>query len=284
MASLLRTQFNNYMTLRGFSPKTKQAYENSVAGLAKYYHQSPDRLNNEQIQSYLLYLIEERQLAWSSCNIVFSALRCFYTHLLKWDSTDFHLPPRPRKRQLPMLLSAQEVKRLIEAAPNLKQRALLMTVYGGGLRVSELVRLKPQHIESDRMLIRVEEGKGKKDRYTLLSETLLDELRIYWKAYRPGIWLFPGQDRHRPISVSSAQKIYYHAKKAAGITKGRGIHTLRHCFATHLMDQGVDIYVINRMMGHRALETTARYLHTTQHKIGSLKSPLDTLYSERRRA
>jgi site-specific recombinase XerD len=268
------------MTLRGLSPKTKQAYVNAVAGLAKYYNQSPDQLNGEQIQSYLLYLIKERRLAWSSCNIVFSALRCFYTNILKWDGIRLYLPSRPRQHQLPVVLSEQEVKRLLEATPNLKHKALLMTVYGGGLRVSEVIRLKPCHIESDRMVIRVEQGKGKKDRYTLLSETLLYQLRIYWKAYCPGTWLFPGRNRDRPMAISTAQRIYYLAKEAAGITKGRGIHTLRHCFATHLLNQGVDIHLINRMMGHRSLGTTAKYLHTTPHQMGSVKSPLDRLYTD----
>lgn len=280
-ASPLRMRFSDYMSLRGFSPKTKKAYIDSVAGLSKHYNRSPDRLSNEEIQSYLLYLIEDRKLAWSSVNVAFSSLRCFYTHVLKWEKTEFHIPSRPRHRKLPMLLSLEEVGKLIDAAPNLKHRTLLMTVYGAGLRVSEVVRLRPHHIESKRMLIRVEEGKGSKDRYTLLPDNLLPELRTYWRAFQPGQWLFPGQDPSSPMSIATAQKIYYHAKEAAGITRGRGIHTLRHCFATHLVEQGVDIEIIKTLLGHRALETTCKYLHASPKRIASIRSPLDTLCGKR---
>ena len=275
MSSPLRTQFTRYMTLRGFSPKTRQAYIGAVAGLAGYYHQSPDKLNNDKIQNYLFHLINERNLAWSSCNVVFSALRCFYIHLLKWDNTRFHIPSRPRCKQLPMLLSVEDVRRLVGYAKNPKHHALLMTAYGTGLRVSELVSLKSCHIESDRMLIRVEQGKGKKDRYTLLPKSLLLELRSYWKIFHPRSWLFFGHDKDIHLSVSSAQRAYYNAKKAAGITAGKGIHTLRHCFATHLLDQGADIYVIKQMMGHTAIQTTSKYFHTTTQKIAAVVSPID---------
>jgi len=265
------------MTLRGFSPKTKEAYVGAVAGLAFYYSQSPDKLTNDQIQAYLLHLITDRKLAWSSCNVVFSGLRCFYTQVLKWDETRFYIPPRPRQKKLPKLLSLEEVNHLLKAASNIKHQALLMTVYGAGLRVSEVVHLKPRHIESDRMMIRVDQGKGKKDRYTILPQSLLYELRRYWKVCRPHSWLFFGKDKNKSMPVATAQRIYYHAKNKAGITKGNGIHTLRHCFATHLLDQGVDIYTIKQLLGHTALVTTSKYLHTTSEKIAAVKSPLDAL-------
>lgn len=277
MSSPLRTKFTDYMTLRGLSPKTKEAYISAVAGLAKYYHQSPDKLNNDQIQGYLLHLIKERKLAWSSCNIVFSALRCFYINVLNWNETRFHIPSRPRHKQLPLLLSVSEVQHLINCAKNPKHHALLMTVYGAGLRVSEVVKLQPRHIESKRMMLRIEQGKGKKDRYTVLPKSLLLELRAYWKACRPHSWLFFGKDKNKPMPVNTAQNIYYNAKKAAGITKGKGIHTLRHAFATHLLDQGTDIYVIKQMMGHSAIKTTSRYMHTTVQKIAAVVSPVDAL-------
>lgn len=279
-SSPLRTKFQNYMTLRGYSPKTKRAYVDSVAGLAYYYNRSPDRLTNEQIQSYLLYLIEERRLAWSSVNVVFSGLRCFYRNLLHWDETQFHIPSRPRQHKLPMLLSKEEVKRLVEAAPNLKDRALLMTVYGGGLRVSEVVVLKPRHIESARMMIRVEQGKGRKDRYTILPVHLLHELKAYYRMYRPDPWLFPGKDPMRPMPVRTAQKIYHEARRRAGVTRGRGIHTLRHCFATHYLEQGKDLETIRQMLGHRSLATTCRYLHMSPQSMQSNRSPLDALYDD----
>jgi site-specific recombinase XerD len=229
MSSPLRKQFSNYMTLRGFSPKTKEAYMSAVAGLAVYYHISPDKLNNEQIQGYLLYLIKKRKLAWSSCNVVFSGLRSFYSNVLKWDKTQFHIPSRPRQKTLPNLMSVKEVECLLNAASNIKHRSLLMTVYGAGLRVSEAVHLKPYHIESSRMMIRIDQGKGKKDRYTILPKRLLIQLRKYWKACCPDSWLFFGKNKKKPMPIGTAQQIYYNAKKKAGITNGKGIHTLRHC-------------------------------------------------------
>jgi len=277
MTTLLRKQLNDHMTLRGLSPNTQEAYTNAVAGLAGYYHLSPDKLTNEQIQAYLIHLIKERELAWSSCNVVFSGLRCFYSQVLRWDETRFHIPPRPREKKLPRILSLEQVLRLFQVTTNIKHRALLMTVYGGGLRVSEVVQLEPEHIESQRMMIRVDQGKGRKDRFTLLPQNLLDELKAYWKACRPQSWLFFGRSKDKPMAIGTAQRIYYNAKSKAGINKGNGIHTLRHCFATHLLDQGVDITTIQQMMGHRALVTTSKYLHTTKEKIASIKSPLDTL-------
>ncbi len=265
------------MTLRGFSPNTQEAYTNAVAGLAGYYHLSPDRLSNEQIQAYLIHLIKERELAWSSCNVVFSGLRCFYSQVLRWDETRFHIPPRPREKKLPKILSLEQVLRLFQVTTNIKHRALLMTVYGGGLRVSEVVRLEPEHIESQRMMIRVDQGKGRKDRFTILPQNLLYELKAYWKACRPHSWLFFGRFKDKHMAIGTAQRIYYNAKSKAGINRGRGIHTLRHCFATHLLDQGVDISIIQEMMGHTTLGTTSKYLHTTKEKIASIKSPLDTL-------
>jgi len=280
MSTALRQKFIDHMTVRRLSQKTQESYTNAVAGLAAYYRKAPDTLNNGQIQAYLLFLIKERRLAWSSCNVVFSGLRCFYGEVLKWERTRFSIPPRPRNKRLPMLLSVQEVRRLLDATGNPKHRTLLMTIYGAGLRVSEVVNLKPSHIESSRMMIRVEQGKGMKDRYTLLPKRLLHELRSYYTVYRPDQFLFFGKSKARPLPVGTAQKAYYHAKKRAGITQGRGIHTLRHCFATHLMDMGVDIYVIKHMMGHSAIRTTSGYLHTSRQKIASVNSPLDQTAGE----
>lgn len=277
MASALRTRFINYMKLERLSPKTVQAYVGAVAGIAKYHSRSPDSLTNDQIQSYLLYLIEERNLAWSSCNVAFSGLRYFYLNILKWEETDFHIPARPRCRRLPLLMSRKEIRRLFAAVNNPKHRALLKTVYGAGLRVSEVVKLQPEHIESSRGLIRVEQGKGRKDRYTLLSDTLLAELRSYWRYCRPRKWLFFGRRKTDHIAIDSAQRIFYNAKKAAGITSGRGIHTLRHCFATHMLESGTDLYTLKQLLGHTALSTTIGYIHLTPKRTGSLQGPLDTL-------
>ena len=277
MSSQLREQFINYLTLQRYSPKTHQAYIGAVYGLARYYMKSPDTLTNDEIQDYLRYLIEGKKLAWSSCNVVFSGLNCFYKNIVQWDETQFVIPRRPRIKKIPMILSIEEVGRLINALSNLKHKALLKTVYSAGLRVGEVVRLKPHHIESDpsRMMIRVEQGKGRKDRYTVLSRALLQTLRDYWQKCRPEEWLFPGRTHKEPMSPGTAQRIYHIAKQRAGITQGRGIHTLRHCFASHLLWQGEDIYTIKKLLGHSSIKTTVRYLHVTQEQINAVISPLD---------
>jgi len=279
MSSLLREQFTNYLTLQRYSPKTHLAYIDAVYGLARYYKKSPDSLSNDEIQDYLRYLIETKKLAWSSCNVVFSGLNCFYKNVVKWDDTQFFIPRRPRSKKIPMILSVEEVGRLINASVNIKHRALLKTVYSAGLRVGEVVLLKPRHIESDpsRMMIRVEQGKGRKDRYTVLSKELLPTLREYCRKCKPKEWLFPGKNSEEPMSHGTAQKIYHNARQKAGITKGRGIHTLRHCFASHLLWAGEDIYTIKKLLGHSSIKTTVRYLHVTQKQINAVKSPLDTL-------
>jgi len=275
----LRKKFTDYMTVRRHAPKTQEAYVHAVYGLSKYYMKSPDQLNNEEIQDYLQYLIEEKKLAWSTCNVIFSGLSCFYGNVLKWDEVQFSIPPRTRSKKIPMILSIEEVTHLLNSLTNLKHRALLWCIYGSGLRVSEAVRLQKDHIESDpsRMVIRVDQGKGRKDRYTLLPEKLLNLLRDYWRKYTPHEYIFFGKDRDKPMPVSTAQQIYYNAKKKAGITKGRGIHTLRHCFASHLLWNGTSIYEIKRLLGHSSIKTTYKYLHITTEQIAKVKSPLDFL-------
>ena len=215
MSTDLRTKFNNYMTLQRLSPHTKRNYIRAVKGLATFYNKSPDTLTNDQIQEYLRYLLEDCKLSWGTCNNYFSGIVSFYKNVCKWDETRFQIPPRPRIKKLPVVFSVEEVKRLLDAVDNLKHLVLLETVYSAGLRVSELVRLQPHHIESDasRMMIRVEQGKGKKDRYTVLSKKLLVDLRTYWRKYRPGKWLFPGQKAEKHLGEAAAQRAFYLAKK-----------------------------------------------------------------------
>ncbi len=277
--SELRKKFTRHLILRRFSPKTNTAYISAVQGLAVFYNQSPDQLSDEQVQDYFVYLIKDRQYAWSSCNVIFCGIKMFYEDILH-RNTGTIIPPRPRRKQLPIILSQEEVWKLIDSCKNLKHRTLLLGVYSAGLRVSEVVSLQPVHIERDRMMIRIEQGKGRKDRYTILSQRFLTALGIYWREYKPEKYFFFGSDKAKPMAIGSAQQIYYQAKKKAGITRGRGIHTLRHCFATHLMEQGVPIYVIKRMMGHVALSTTAGYMHVSKEFISTIKSPLDILTEE----
>ena len=277
MASELRTRFENFLILNRLSKRTIDSYIRFVADLAKYTKHPPDVLPDEQIQHYLLHLLKERKLKWSTCNVAFSALYCFYAKFLKRPHTDFSIPPRPQSRRLPEVLSQKQVKKLFDNCKNVRDRALLMLTYGSGLRVGEVVKLKPQHIESDRMLVRVEQGKGRKDRYTLLSQTALEELRTYWKMHGQSQWLFYGHHKPYHMSISGAQRIYYRVKKASGITTGKGIHTLRHCFATHLLEQGIDIYHIKRFLGHVSIQTTLIYLHVVPDRMTQITSPLDKI-------
>jgi len=273
----LRQKMIDEMTIRGFSVKTQEAYISAVAGLAGYYKQSPEQISKQMVKDYLLYLMKEKQRAWNSCNVVVSGLRFFYTHTIgkKWVSLS--IPPRKKVRRLPEILSKEELEKLFGALSNQKHRTLLMTTYSAGLRVSEVIGLKVTDIDSKRMMIRVQQGKGKRDRYTILSERLLKELRIYWKMYQPAQWLFSGPDKNRPLTDRSAQAIYNNAKEKAGIEKGKGIHTLRHCFATHLMESGVNIRTIQTLMGHTSIQTTMIYLQVTRKQISETQSPLDKL-------
>jgi len=274
--SELRQKMIKEMDLRNFSASTKRAYLSAMIGLTRHYGQSPDKIGQEAIKDYLLYLKNERKLSWSACNVAASGFKFFYNETLKSDSCCVELPPRKKTTKLPVVFSRRQVMQIIEAADNIKHRVLLMTIYSGGLRVSEAVSLKPEHIESERMLIRVEQGKGNTDRYTLLSVRLLNELRQYWRICRPKQWLFPSSwSPEKHIDISSAQKIYYKAKKRSGIKNGKGIHVLRHCFATHLLEAGYDVRRIQIMMGHRALSTTMAYLHVTQSGLAKITSPLD---------
>ena len=279
MTLSLREQFSNHLFFKRYSPKTHEAYLGAVNGLALHYMKSPDQISDCDIQSYLTSLLKEKKLAWSTCNVIFSGLVCFYSHFLKRPETGYRIPPRPRIKKIPMILSCEEVENLFGSLSNLKHYALLLTIYSAGLRVSEAVNLKPIHIESDpsRMLIRVEQGKGRRDRYTILSNRLVTVLRDYWLKYQPAEWVFFGQERSKPMPIATAQRIYYNAKKRSGTTKGRGIHTLRHCFASHLMWKGTDIPTIKKLLGHSSIKTTYTYLHVTQAQIDKVVSPLELL-------
>jgi integrase/recombinase XerD len=274
--------FTNYLYLQRVAPKTRRAYLESVKGLTTYHKLPADQLTNDQIQEYLLYRIKEKKSAWSTCNVIFSGLKKYYHGFLGRDNTGFSIPPRPRSHQLPMLLSRDEVSSILKAPGNLKHQALLAIIYGSGLRVSEAVRLRAEHIESKRMLVRIEQSKGRKDRYTILSKSCLELLREYWRTYQPEKWLFFAKDKNRPMPSETAQKIYHLAKQKAGVTKGRGIHTLRHCFATHALEQGVQLFILKRWLGHASIKTTCIYLHASPEMFQNISSPLDSLMQEDR--
>jgi site-specific recombinase XerD len=274
--SPLRKQMQADMVIRGLAPRTQEAYIAAVAGLARYYNRSPEHLTHDDVQKYLLHLIEERKLAWASTNQAACALRFFFHITLKQADTSFQIPSRKAPSKLPEILSKSEVNRIIGACTCLRHRALLMTIYAAGLRVTEACMLKVADIDSKRMMIRVANGKGGKDRYTLLSPLLLDTLRMHWQTSRPVDWLFPKTDGTQPVNISQVQKMFHAAKRRARVAKQGGIHGLRHAFATHLLEAGVDIHTIGRLMGHDKITTTARYLHLKQ-QVAATDSPLDLL-------
>jgi site-specific recombinase XerD len=266
------------LVVRGMSPRTRESYLGAVTALAKHYGRSPDRISAPEVQRYLLYLIQERRLAWSSCNIALSGLKFFYRVTLKRAQAQFELPTPRQPQKLPQILAPEEVVRLIECADNPKHRAILMTTYAAGLRLSEVTHLKVSNIDSTRMTIHVEQGKGAQDRYTPLSPRLLTELRRYWCVYHPKQWLFPGSRKpDLPILPHTVQRLFHRAKARAGITKDCGIHGLRHAFATHLLEAGVDVPTIQHVMGHGHISSTLRYFHLARKHLGAARSPLDLL-------
>lgn len=279
MNSPLRQQMTNAMVLRGLAVRTIEAYIAVVFALAKYYRRPPATLSGDEIQAYLLHLITEKKLAYASVNQAACAFRFLYEVVLRRPNAHLDIPMAKVPRRLPQVLSRQDMARLIGGASTVRGRTLLMTCYGTGLRVSELCALQVADIESapDRMCIKVRHGKGGKDRYTLLSPRLLVTLREWWRVTRPTCWLFPRPDGSGPIDVEVAQRIYGAARDAAGIPREGGIHTLRHAFATHLLEAGVDLPTLQRLLGHGHLSTTARYLHLAQHHVTGTTSPLELL-------
>jgi site-specific recombinase XerD len=279
MTTTLRKRMIDAMVLRGFAPRTRESYVACVAGLARHYGCAPDRLDAQQIQAYLLHLIEERKLAYSSVNQAACAIRFLFGRVLSSQTVAFDIPMAKVPKRLPQVLTREEVARLFDAARNLRARTVLMTAYAAGLRVSELCALQPADIESapDRMCLKVRAAKGAKERYTLLSPRLLEALREYWHAYRPHTWLFPNATGSGPIDPKTAQRIYWAARDAAGIAPAGGIHSLRHAFATHLLESGVDIHTIQRLLGHGHVGTTMRYFHLARSHLTGTASPLELL-------
>jgi integrase/recombinase XerD len=275
---VLRERMEREMVLRRMAVRTRRSYAEAVAALAKHYRRGPDQLTEQEIQGYLLYLIEERKLARSSCLVALHGLRFFYHETLKREDLNFGVPRTRAAQKLPEILSREEIERLFAAATQFKHRVLLMTTYAAGLRVSEVCALKLGDIDSARMTIRIEQGKGSKDRYSLLSPRLLSDLRRYWRMDRPRLWLFPAaRCADRAMNPHTAQKIYYAARDRAQISKRCGIHGLRHAFATHLLEAGTDVHTIQRLMGHNDIQTTMRYFHLAQQKIAATRSPLELL-------
>lgn len=274
----LRQKMIRSMELKNFSKQTHKSYLAAVTGLAKHYEQSPDTITQEMVDDYLLYLKDEKGLAPHSCGTALSGIRFFFNVVLKKEFS-FDYSVRRKNRKLPTVLSTEQVWKIINAPKNLKHRLVLMTTYSAGLRASETLALKPEDIDSERMLIKVK-GKGRKDRYTMLSTKLLEELRIYYRECRPQTYLFPSKIQKegiRPMSYESLRQTYDKAREKTGVKKGDGIHTLRHSFATHLLEAGYDIRKIQVLMGHTRLSTTMIYLHVSRETLSKIPSPLDLI-------
>jgi len=277
----LRQKMTEDLTLRNYSSSTIRVYLRCVASFAQHFGTSPDQLGPEHVREYQLFLVQQKKASWALFNQTVCALRFFYHVTLGRKEMIEHIPyPRFEKR-LPVVLSQSEVQSVLEAKANLKHRALLTTIYSAGLRVSEVVNLRPADIDSQRQVIRIRQGKGHKERLVMLSPNLLELLREYWKAYRPLTWLFPGDDPQRPLTTTSVYNICRQAAQEAGLSKSVTPHTLRHSFATHLLEAGTDLRTIQLLLGHRNLKTTAIYLHVSTLALRSTASPLDLLPNQK---
>jgi len=275
--TLLRQRMTEDMEIRNLSPNTQLAYLQQVSSFAKYCQRSPEVVGPEEIRGYQVYVTNQRKLAPGSLSIIASALRFLYKVTLKraWVDTEIPLPKKPFI--LPVILSREEVAHFFESIASRKHRTILMTAYAAGLRISEVTRLKLTDIDSQRMMLRVEQGKGQKDRYVMLSPQLLEILRAYWKLTHSTVWLFPGDIPGRPISKAAVEQACQKARRVSGIKKPITPHSLRHGFASHLLEAGTDVRRIQLLMGHRSLATTARYLKVATTTVCATTSPFDLL-------
>ena len=275
--SPLRQAMITAMEDRSLSGRTIDSYVYWVEQLTRHYRRCPSTISIEEANAFLLHLIRNRKLAWSTVNQALCGLRFFMREVLGLECLGLQIPPRKREQRLPEVLTRAEALRLVNAHPKLKYRAILHVLYGSGLRLSETATLKVTDIDSEQMRVRVHQGKGKKDRYTVLPRTTLEVLRAYYCGYRPHRtgWLFPGKKPQNYVSPYSIQRAYHWARKAADIHKAGGVHTLRHCFATHHLQLGTDLATLQRMLGHSSLKTTARYLHVVIDPQQRLRNPLD---------
>ena len=277
--SPLRRRMIEDMTLRNLSPSTQQSYIYAIAKFSRHFGCSPDRLNLEQVRAYQLHMIKQKH-SWSHLNQVACALRFFYGVTLGQAEAFERIVGGRKPDKLPLVLGAGEIARLLQAIPGLRNRVALTTAYAAGLRVSEVARLKVTSIDSRRMLIHIENGKGGRDRYAMLSPRLLEVLRAYWKRGRPGLWLFPGRDPGDHVAVPALQAACRAARRRARIGKPVTMHTLRHSFATHLLERGIDIRIIQVLLGHADLDSTARYAQVATDLIARTASPFDHLSVE----
>lgn len=273
----LRRRMLEDMAVRNFAENTQSAYLQQIITYAKYFHRPPEELGPEEVRAYQVYLTQTRMLSPGSVSVATGALRFLYKVTLKrpWAWEEIPMPKRPFK--LPVVLSPEEVMHFLDSIYNIKHRAILTVAYAAGLRISEAIHLKVTDIDSQRMMLRVDQGKGNKDRYVMLSPRLLEELRTYWKAAKPKLWLFPGELAGQPITRSALSQACQKARRASGIKKPISPHSLRHAFATHLLELGTDLRTIQLLLGHRSLATTSRYLKVATTTVCATSSPFDLL-------
>ena len=275
----IKEKMKQQMEIRGLSENTQESYLRAAAQFVKHFMVSPETLGVEDIHAYQLHLIRERKVAAATYNIHVAALRFLYRTTLKVDWNIEAIPFHKKTKRLPVVLSPEELVRLCDAVRNIKHKAMILTLYDTGARVTEVARLKTTDIDSKRMLVRIEQGKGHKDRYVPLSEKLLAVLRRYWASQRrhSKIWLFPGCKPQLPYSRRSLQKVVHAAQLRSGLQKTVTPHTLRHSFATHHLENGTDIRTIQVLLGHRSIGTTSKYIHVASNYLENTRTPLDTL-------
>lgn len=273
----LRRRMVEDLRIRNYSPRTIDTYVRCVAKYAEHFGCSPARLGPEDVHAYQKWMVETKKFSWSTFNQAVCALRFLYTVTLDRKIAIEHIPFAKRERKLPDVLSVAEIGRVFREVDNLKHRTALMTMYGAGLRLSEALALRVADIDSERMRIHVRKGKGQKDRFAILSASLLEAVRIYWRAYRPEPWLFPGEPPDHPLTPTGLQRVTKQARLRAGISKPVTTHTMRHCFATHLLEAGTDIKTIQHLLGHRNLSTTSVYLHVAGTVAPSREQASDLL-------
>ncbi|MFC1825670.1 tyrosine-type recombinase/integrase [Thermodesulfobacteriota bacterium] len=273
---VLRDRMKMDMELKNFSLRTIESYLGWMKAFTTHYGRSPEKLGDDDIRNYLYYLLKDKKAAQASINQAYSALKFFYVKTLARSWNEEKIPRSKVPKKLPAVLSREEVRSIFSSTENLKHRTILMTIYSGGLRLNEATHLKPLDIDSMRMTIKVR-GKGNKERYTLLGEKALEILRTYWKLYQPSEWLFPSRIAGEPISHSAVQRAFKSSLHKSGVKKQASVHTLRHSFATHLLESGTDLFYIQRLMGHTTSQTTAVYLHVTRKDLTKVKSPIDLL-------
>ena len=274
------TQYKKDLEIKGFSDRTVDSYLRHVRSYQDHLNRPIDPNPGEQVKDYFHYLLQTKGASRSYVHQSYSALKYFYTVTLGrgWDMEK--IPRVRRVHKLPEILNHEEIRRLLAVTKNIKHKSMLMVTYSAGLRVSEAVALKLADIDSERMTIRVDQGKGKKDRYTILATSSLEFLRGYWRMYEPTQWLFEGQDPARHLSASSLQRAFSASKEKARIKKHVTIHSLRHSFATHLLEQGTDIHIVQRLLGHTSIKTTTVYLHLKKESLTKVVSPLDHLLDD----